>query len=116
MPTTRTAIPGSTVKAPWESDLPGYGAATLTDGLFSVILEANEDAIPPWSIWPWRRDRELRRSWKREPIMAGAVYSMHARLKSMSSQIIAEGPRTKKRFQNLLYMCDSGNGFASLIS
>lgn len=69
----KISVPEAPVFAP--DDILGRG----------LIIRVGEVAerFPEWSIYPALRDRMLRRFWKTEPIVAGAIYSLSARMKSL---------------------------------
>lgn len=79
-----------------------------------VNLVGGGDGLIPWSYYPQNRDRQLRKAYKLEPMMAGAVYSLTARIKSLRWRL--EGGRNLKvRFQNVMATADDGAGWAEFI-
>ena len=72
------------------------------------------DRIPEWSIYPAARDALLRRFWKQEPIISGAVYSIMAKMKSIPREFV--GPLTAvKQANNLFELADFENGWMHLL-
>lgn len=96
------------------NDLPIYDAETYTALWIQIASEV--DDFPGWSIYPGRRDRLLRRFWKTEPIVAGALYSLVARIKSIPHTITSSiDEELAVRFQEeILNYADLGRGFNSL--
>ena len=92
----------------------GFMPAWSDGGLFFQLGNVIE-SIPEWSIYPWARDRMLRAFYKKEPIIAGAVYSMQARMKSLSYRLA--GDETKHdTTQAVLDNADYGNGLRTLLA
>lgn len=80
--------------------------------LFPIAQAA--DAMPPWSYYPTLRDTFLRLFYRREPKLAGAVYSMTAFAKALDLQV--DGlPRAKTYSQKILADCEGGRGARQLI-
>lgn len=76
-------------------------------------LGQTADDIAKW--WSPQRDIDLRNFWPSESIMAGAVYSMTAKMKSLTYTI--EGPKsTAHYFQDLLANAEFGKGWSHLMS
>src|SRR5690349_9963653 len=74
--------------------------------LFTINLAGlQSDGIPAWSYYPQIRDMYLRLVAKKEPIMAGALYSSTTRFKSLSWKIKG-GRNVKKWAQSLLGEAD----------
>lgn len=84
-----------------------------TGVLFQLGVIADE--IPRWSIYPGARDYRLRQFYKMEPIMAGAVYSLEARMKSMDWQLNSEDERGVTAAELMLESADLGGGLRSLL-
>lgn len=83
---------------------------------FTIQLAGQQqDGIPPWSYYPAYRDACLRIISKREPIMAGAIYSITSRIKSLPWSIKG-GKINKAYYQNLFAEADGGFGFGQFIS
>lgn len=93
----------------------GIGVPQASDAgmLFQVGTVAEN--IPAWSIYPWARDRALRSFYKTEPIMAGAVYTMTARLSALQYQLNGR-EELHEDIDFMLDNADYGNGFQVLIS
>ncbi len=73
------------------------------------------DSFPAWGAEPIRRDRELRRFWPTENILASAVYSICIR--NAAYQWTLEGPeRTVEAVQNILAMAEMGDGWQAFIT
>lgn len=93
----------------------GYtGIASSHDGLFFQLGQVIE-SIPAWSIYPWARDRMLRAFYKTEPIMAGAVYSISARIKALNYKFVGDEAKHDD-LQLMFKSADYGEGFRELIS
>lgn len=67
----------------------GYDPVAFDTGIIFSLGTAIEK-IPNWSIYPASRDRVLRRYWKMEPIVAGAIYSISARLKALEYKLVGD--------------------------
>lgn len=92
----------------------GPGMGTIGT-LFTInMLGLEADGIVPWSWYPLYRDRQLRMLYRKESIMAGAVYSLQARIRALPWTITAK-PRAKTYFQNVLGDADEGNGWLSFV-
>lgn len=72
------------------------------------------DTIPEWSIYPARRDRALRAFYKTEPMVAGTVYSLSARLKALNWKLNGEED-LQQDVQAMLETADLGGGMRQLI-
>lgn len=88
--------------------LEGYGSPVTL--LFYMAQTA--DGIDKW--WTPKRDSQLREAWKTEPIMAGAVYSMVAKLKTLEYALDGP-PRQVSRFQPVLANAEFGKGWGNLM-
>lgn len=91
-------------KAPWDSSSfpgigPGFGDTVFGSSLF-LNMANYADEIMPWSFYPMQRDRQLRRIWKQEGVLAGALYSMSARYGALPYKI--KGPKRAKQRSNTL--------------
>lgn len=73
------------------------------------------ESIPPWSIYPAMRDRMLRVFYKTEPVIAGAVYAMEARLKSLRWSVSGEDEDLRDQTEVMLNAADFGHGLRALI-
>lgn len=96
----------------------GIGMQTSTIAAFEAgtifTIGSAVERIPEWSIYPALRDRALRRFYKSEPIIAGAVYSMSTRIKSLPWDIT--GDESLLDDMNALFNAmDFGNGFRTLV-
>lgn len=110
------SVQGQSRRAPWEPATGnGAGINGGFEGILNVLLQNSESPIPDWSIYPATRDAYLRKLYKKEPIMAGAMYSMSARISSLAWKIIGAKPRVKKYYQELFGRADFGKGLESLI-
>ena len=86
------SVQGRATRAPFESGVPGVAGPGVGDnafgpGGFILQLAATADEFIPWSYYPMRRDRQLRRLWKSEVIMAGAVYAMSSRIGALPYKV-----------------------------
>lgn len=70
------------------SEFREYGVTPADPGSFFFnglqLSSAMNSNIPAWSIFPWHRDRALRSFWKSESLLAGTVYSLEAKIKSLN--------------------------------
>ena len=73
------------------------------------------DDMPPWSIYPARRDAALRNFWKSEPILSGAVYSIQARIRALEYNISSMYKAREEYYNNLMELADFGEGFETFI-
>lgn len=108
----------SRIEPPWVDagvDAPAFDAEMYTSLWINVSSEI--DRFPDWSIYPGRRDRMIRRFWKKEPIVAGGTYSMVTRIQSMPLNIThTDSEEMSERFrEEIIDQADLGNGFESLI-
>jgi hypothetical protein len=84
--------------------------------LFTIGMTGlQSDGIPPWSYYPQWRDGYLRLLSKREPIMAGCLYSVVSRIKSLPWNIKG-GRNVKAYYQDLFGMADGGAGYGQFVS
>ncbi len=97
--------------------IPDFDMSFLSNELFPWFPYKISEEIgrfPEWSIYPAMRDARLRSYYFTEPIMAGAIYSLTAKMKSMPVEFI--GPESaRNRATNLFAEADFGNGHMSLI-
>lgn len=64
---------------------------------------------------PWGdRDKELSNFWPTEPILAGAVYSMVAKVAALDFRLRGQ-PKTRQRYRNLLLSADLGSGWVNFV-
>jgi len=93
----------------------GYMPSGLYDSGALFQVGTLIEKIPEWTIYPAARDRVLRMFYKSEPIAAGAIYSMSARLKSLN--YVLTGDETKHEYVHTLFdNADYGNGLRILLS
>ncbi len=104
------SVQGRADTAPWEM-VPGF---SIVDGTLLISIAQVADEIPGWSIYPAARDRYLRMFWKKEPHLAGTIYSRNAKMRALAYKIKAPGPRSQKRFQDLFGFAEFGRGAADL--
>jgi hypothetical protein len=95
--------------------LDGVGASGPGGMFWTLGPQQYKKKIPSWSIYPNYRDGKLMDLWMNEPLMAGTVYSMGSRIKSLDWNI--EGPlkRTNKYFKKLFDDAEFGAGYGDLI-
>ncbi len=103
------SVQGRAEGAPWET-VPGFGDIMI------VSLAQVADEIPGWSIYPARRDTELRKLVRNsDGALGSAVNTMQSKGQSLPFKVNAPGaPRTQKRFSDMLGTCEFGEGFSSL--
>lgn len=89
------------------------GFVSPVDNVFTINLPI-VDNIPAWSYYPQRRDRDLKQIAKSEYLMAGAIYSLEARMRALAWKIKGS-PRVKKYFQDLLGNANFGDGWADFV-
>lgn len=82
---------------------------------FNLVIPSGLEDVPGWSIFPARRDQYLRRFWKTEPLIAGAIYAIESRIKSLPYEVSSIYSSRKKYFENLLENAQFGEGFSSLV-
>ncbi len=64
---------------------------------------------------PWEdRDEKLGNFWPTEPILAGAVYSMVAKVAALDFKLKGR-PKTRERYRNILLSADLGSGWVNFI-
>lgn len=80
------------------------------------LLTQVADEIPEWSIYPHRRDFELRRLYKKETIISGAVYSLSARMKALSYTPFEVDTPAGQIAQDIWERADFGNGGDELVA
>lgn len=100
------------------STMPLYmtAGADVPFNQFNVLFNVGEvaDRVPNWSIYPGVRDQKLREFWKKESIIAGAIYSIVAKMKSLPRMF--EGPTRSVKFaEDLFASADFENGHMDLI-
>lgn len=96
---------------------PDRALATAGPGISEYIMyyvnAANE--IHDWGTAPMARDVQLRKFWRQEPYLMGAIFSTVARYASYSYTI--HGPaRQVARYQDMLQMSEHGKGWNHLWS
>lgn len=92
----------------------GYGMDSMAIPPIMINLMGSENGVIQWSYYPRNRDMQLRRLYKAESLMSGAVYSLVARVKSLQWRV--EGGRNlKSKYQNILETANNGAGLPSLI-
>lgn len=110
---------GNSVQGRYNGDTLGYENMVGPISPFSMftinMTGLQADGIPQWSYYPQERDRYLRLLSKREPIMAGALYSVVSRIKSLPWNIKG-GVVNKNYYQGLLAQADGGAGFGQFVS
>lgn len=109
-PWNQQSIQGRARPAPFDIASIAFGPQDILTPLI-VGLPGQADELPSWSYYPWRRDRELRKLARDETIIAGALYSMVARITTLRWAL--KGGRNQKRhFQEVIANCGGGMGFA----
>lgn len=106
MPPQDTLISPARAPAVGTQTLDRISQATIQDrgkdrnasstGLFSLVARGNVRTglyIPPW--WSPARDFELRKFWKRCDYLAGAIYTMEARMSSITRRIVPVDPSNR---------------------
>lgn len=84
--------------------------ASLQPLIFWVATVADE--APAW--WVPSRDDYLRKFWRTEPMLAGAIYSIEAKIRTLGWAL--DGPRRQvSRFQTVLAEAEFGSGWQQLI-
>jgi hypothetical protein len=80
---------------------------------FIWYVATSQDEAPAW--WTPSRDQYLRKVWRTEPMLAGAIYSVESKLKTLGWTL--EGPqRQVKRYQEMLSESEFGQGWGDLVS
>ena len=70
--------------------------STQRTGLFALVPRMGVQTglyIPPW--WSPMRDKELRKFWKRSDHLAGAVYTMEARMCAITKKVVPIDPSNR---------------------
>lgn len=109
------SVQAQATKAPFESYTPGGGP--IGESLILTLAMQIDKEVPAWSIYPYQRDMVLRRLWKQEPTMAGAIYSMTSRIQALEYIVKREygsSKRMQKVFESLLTNSQFGKGFYEL--
>ena len=86
----------NTVTRAVESSVQRRGQEGYT-GLFALVPSGRVQTglyIPPW--WSPNRDRELRKFWKRCDHLAGAVYTMEARMTAITKKVVPVNPNIRE--------------------
>ena len=89
---------------------------------YILTVASMADEMSPWSVIPHSRDRQLRRFWSTEPMMASAVYASTARVSSFEWEIVAADPTARKpkntigAVTTMLQNSDFGHGWVNLIT
>jgi len=96
--------------SPWDSASapgigPGMDGAWFGGSPLLLGLAQQADEIRPWSYYPMLRDKQLRDFWKRESILAGAVYSFSARISALPAKIDGP-PRNKTKSSEMMHALD----------
>lgn len=114
-PGAAQSVQGRVTGAPYENVPAGYALGPLYS-ILNIIMQTTHDEIIPWSIWPMLRDRQLRKLWRSETIMSGALYAMAGRVSALPWQITTPQTRIQARYQSLIANSDFGEGARSLFS
>lgn len=109
-PGAEHSIQGRIGGSPFDNIPAGYSLGPL-NSILNVIIQSSQDEIIPWSWWPMLRDRQLRKLWKSENIMAGGLYAMSGRLKALPWEVSTPKTRIQARFQSLIANADFGRGW-----
>lgn len=108
---SKQSIQARATKSPYGDIVPGFGFDTML-----VSIAQAFDEIPAWSIYPQVRDKFLRNFYRAsDGALSSAIFTMQSKLGSLAYKINAPGPRSKKRFSDLLGYSEFGEGFASLL-
>jgi hypothetical protein len=89
---------------------------------YILSVASMADEMLPWSVTPHARDRQLRKFWPSEPMMASAVYASTARVSSFEWEIIPADPTVRKpkntirAVTNMLQNSDFGDGWVNLLN
>lgn len=90
------------------------GIPDIAPGIF-IQLAQQADTIPDWNyLYPNWRDDRLKRLARAETMMAGAVYSMKARMQTLGFVVNGENEGTKQDALNLLNTAHYGKGLKHL--
>lgn len=91
------------------------GVPDMTPGIF-IQLGQVADQIPDWNyLYPNWRDERLKRLARSETMMAGAVYSMKARMQTLNHVLNGDNASTKQDAMNLLNTAHYGAGFKAFV-
>ena len=108
----KASVPPSQLAAMSVQDRARRGFMEDSPLTFNIARVADE--IPPYgsSSGPWDRDKHLDDFWKTEPILAGAVYSMCAKVAALDFEL--KGPdKAVTRYRNVMYSADLGTGWVN---
>ncbi len=109
----RQSIQGRAERAPFGDIIPGIG---FLGDMMMVSLAQVADEAPAWSLYPQYRDAWLRKFYRAsDGALSSAVFTMQSKLASLAYKVNASGPRSQKRFSDLLGYANFGEGFASLL-
>ncbi len=90
------------------------GIPDITPGIF-IQLGVQADEIPDWNyLYPNWRDERLKRLARSETMMAGAVYSMKARMMTLGYEVSGGSEATKQEALNLINTAHYGKGMKYL--
>lgn len=93
--------------------IPG-GVPDIAPGIF-IQMAQQADQIPDWNyLYPNWRDDRLKRMARSETMMAGAVYSMKARMQTLGFVVNGDNETTKQDALNLLNTAHYGKGLKHL--
>lgn len=85
----------------------GNGSGESRSGLFALIPRMGVQTglyIPPW--WSPARDSELRKFWKRSDHLAGAVYTMEARMTAITKKVVPLDPSNRVHLAQAEFMTE----------
>ena len=106
----KESIQARSRSSPWDSASapgigPGMDGSWFGGGPLFLGLQQAADEIVAWSYYPMMRDKLLRKFWKTESILAGAVYSFSARISSLPAKIKGP-PRNKAKASEMMHALD----------
>lgn len=94
--------------------IPG-GIPDVAPGIF-IQMGQQADQIPDWNyLYPNWRDDRLKRMARSETMMAGAVYSMKARMQTLNYVLNCDNETSKQDAMNLLNTAHYGAGYKTLV-
>lgn len=108
----KESIQGRSQPSPWGLDGPMQTVPILGD-ILSLAMAQQADEAPAWSYYPLLRDRYLNKIWRGEDHMAGAIYSVQAKMSALPWQVKVKGkPRATMAVQDIFGHAGFGKGFS----
>lgn len=108
----KESIQGRSQPSPWGLDGPAQTMPILGD-ILSLAMAQQADEVPAWGYYPLLRDRYLNKVWRGEDHMAGAIYSVQAKMLALPWTVKVKGkPRATMTMQDVFGHAGFGKGFS----